>query len=534
VGICIFGHFCCFNVPPTDEYSVADEALKYMSTVLVSLDQLVQTQPVLSAILGPVGSWLKQEIMSLALSESPSPNVVVDVDNAVINVLLYNVQSLLDKCPLQQTVDSSNEADHYIRNDARMICDITNHLNLPELKHHLFATLTGLLRCSSPMIHSSISSFLPFLERYLHFVEEQLITHTYWVKALFKLNLVLSSVMNNVSKDGFCKPPESEEDGSGDSGNVSELVDGTGLGEGTGNANISEEIEDESQVEGLQGEEEQGENDHKGGDDNTIEISEDLGGDMDDVPETCSQDSGELEEQGQDNLNEEIGNLDPSDPSLLDEKLWGDDARPDTRNDRADKTDGDHSTTKDATSEIVGREGSQSVRDQDLSGNADGDDADEQPLSDDIAEKDDNQPEGSGAPIDDYIQDANTLDLPDDLNLGTEEKMQDDSEEWLEESNSVGPDDLNGEAESLHNGDSEELKENAQEQNVQEMESLAEDQADDAIAQPDISSGDGAGEIQAGSQVKPSATHSATEGCQPGDSTAAEEEQEKAKEKDQA
>jgi midasin len=502
-----------------------------MSTVLASLDQLVKNLPVLSPILGPVRCWLEQEVLSLTLSESSSSNVAADVDNAVINVLLYNVQSL-DKFHLQHKADSLKEADHYIRNDARLICDITNHLNLASVEHHLFATLGGLLHCSSPVIQNGISRFLPFLERYLHFVEEQLITHTHWVKALFKLNLVLSSVMNNVSKNGFCKPPESEDDGSGESGDASELVDGTGMGEGTGKANINEEIVDESQVEGLRGEEEQGESDHKGGSDNPIETSQDLGGELDDVSETSSQDGGELGEQGQDNLDEQIGNLDPSDPSVLDEKLWGDDVGPDNHNDQADKTNKDHSTTKDATSEIVARDGSQSVRDQDLNDNANGDDADEQSRSDDITEKDDHQPEGSGAPIDDYIQDANTLDLPDDLNWGPVEDMQHDYEEGLEETNSAEPDDLNAETESLHNSDSEERKEGVREENIQEMESIAEDQADDGIAQPDISSGDGSGEIQVGSQVKPSATHSATKGHQVGDSNATGEEQE-AKERDQ-
>jgi midasin len=68
------------------------------------------------------------------------------------------------------------------------------------------------------------------------------------------------------------------------------------MGEGTGKENVSEEIEEEGQIEGLQDEVE-GENreKEKDGDDKAIEMSRDLGGELEDVE---GQDGGDDDESG--------------------------------------------------------------------------------------------------------------------------------------------------------------------------------------------------------------------------------------------
>jgi midasin len=43
-------------------------------------------------------------------------------------------------------------------------------------------------------------------------------------------------------------------------------------------------------------------------------------------------------------------------------------------------------------------------------------------MPEDVCDDAPNDPEASGAPVEDYLQDANTLDLPDDIDLGKDDK----------------------------------------------------------------------------------------------------------------
>lgn len=96
---------------------------------------------------------------------------------------------------------------------------------------------------------------MPFLLCSLSFAGELLESLCRWTCAIFRLAYVVCSVVHTVATQGFCIPPETEEDEAtaDEKVHVTELG-GTGLSEGTGNQNVSEEIKDESQVERLRGE----------------------------------------------------------------------------------------------------------------------------------------------------------------------------------------------------------------------------------------------------------------------------------------
>ena len=134
--------------------------------------------------------------------------------------------------------------------------------------------------------------------------------------------------MHSVAKDGFCKPPEGEA-GAGEGEGSMEDAGGMGMGEGTGKENVSKEIEDESQVEGLQGEAGEDEDIERAEEGDALEMSEDIGGKMQDVPDKEGEEEGDDDEKDDDEEPEEqVGNLDAMDPSAVDEKLWGDEGGP--------------------------------------------------------------------------------------------------------------------------------------------------------------------------------------------------------------
>ena len=75
-------------------------------------------------------------------------------------------------------------------------------------------------------------------------------------KATSKLHYVTLRLFRNLLSKGYCSDDVQEggsaEDGDGNR-NFEDDVDGTGMGEGDGKKDVSDEIEDEEQILGLEG-----------------------------------------------------------------------------------------------------------------------------------------------------------------------------------------------------------------------------------------------------------------------------------------
>uniref|UniRef100_A0A8C4LI47 Midasin n=1 Tax=Equus asinus asinus TaxID=83772 RepID=A0A8C4LI47_EQUAS len=172
---------------------------------------------------------------------------------------------------------------------------------------------------------------LPMLSRYsdlvLFFLTNALATH----RSTAKLLSVLAQVFTELAQKGFCLPKEFMEDSAGEGATEFHDYEGGGIGEGEGMKDVSDRIENEEQVQDTfqKGQEKDKEDpDSKSdikGEDNAIEMSEDFDGKMHD---------GELEEQEEDDeksdseggdLDKQMGDLNGEEADKLDERLWGDD-----------------------------------------------------------------------------------------------------------------------------------------------------------------------------------------------------------------
>ncbi|XP_066110370.1 midasin isoform X3 [Saccopteryx bilineata] len=172
---------------------------------------------------------------------------------------------------------------------------------------------------------------VPMLSRYsdlvLFFLTMSLATH----RGTAKLLSVLTQVFTELAQKGFCLPKEFMEDAAGEGATEFHDYEGGGIGEGEGTKDVSDKIENEEQAEDTfqEGQEKNKEDpDSKSdikGEDNAIEMSEDFDGKMHD---------GELEEQEEDDeksdseggdLDKQMGNLNDEEADKLDERLWGDD-----------------------------------------------------------------------------------------------------------------------------------------------------------------------------------------------------------------
>jgi midasin len=389
----------------------------------------MKREPLLGHILGPVQQWLETESRSLSPPEVSSPTSAVVDAVPIVTMLLRNIQVILGKCPTSPD-DLSSERDKYIREDIRLITELTSLLNLKALKDLLDVTLPELAASPSNVVQSNIRRFLPFLDQYLAYAQDQLLNHSQWVQALFKLNLVLSTVMHTLAKQGFCKPPDQEV---GTDSHAADAMDGVGLGEGSGQNNVSKEIEDESQVEGLKGDEDNAEDepDRNPSDNDAIEVNDDVEGDLEDISEAEENNGSEGEDN--DELDEQLGELGLSDPAALDEKLWGDQQGPKDSGDSDDKTNEDHSKQQNQSSDVVAKERRDSPAKHDSETKntppekaedvADGEMPSEIPIDEGAAEE---PPSTNGGAVDEHVPDADTLELPDNMNLDFGDEMEDD------------------------------------------------------------------------------------------------------------
>ncbi|KAF9915434.1 AAA ATPase midasin [Lobosporangium transversale] len=308
-----------------------------------------------------------------------------------------------------------------------------------------------------------LQELYPFIEQYLFLAQHHLFHFVQYHKTINKLTYVLCNTFSILFSKGFCIPEMEQEmkEGEEETG-----VAGTGIGEGEGGKDVSDEIEDEEQVLGTQNEKKQEDQDKKETqeEDKGIEMENDFEGNLEDVEPSSDQDDNEDDEDDEDKEepDEAIGDVDDDNPEAIDEKMWGDDEAEDAR-DNDKMIDEDKSTEQnEQESDMVAKDeedsGKQDINDkknkkekkekgkddnQEAETQEGGDEErkDQEAEEDDEAEEeefeDHNEEETAEHRPDDQqqveIPEAETLDLPDDLNLDGNEKEEDDNDEGLDE-----------------------------------------------------------------------------------------------------
>lgn len=341
----------------------------------------------------------------------------------VLDSLLVSVQTMVNRCP--EVLDGvDGEEEKYILKGYQSARDLTTVLNLPNVANALDEFFIEM--SSHPDFLDASRNLIPFLTVYLALVEDQLSMHANWMKTLFKFDFVLCTVIQTLTLQGFCKP---DEGGDAGEGATKDTAGGTGIGEGSGAENISKEIEDESQVEGLKGDDgaqNEKENQHEGGD--AIEMNDDFGGELEDIPGSDDEEQdGQSDGESEPEFDETLGDIDQLDPGTVDEKMWGDEKGPEDSKSSEEKADQDHSKEQDGPSEMTAKESKDDTKKDktdDRQKEAEYGDQGDDNIPEEVEGEDDGQegpddtnPDVNGNKMDEHIPEANTLDLPDDMDL---------------------------------------------------------------------------------------------------------------------
>ncbi|KAJ1946982.1 AAA ATPase midasin, partial [Linderina macrospora] len=206
-----------------------------------------------------------------------------------------------------------------------MMQGMSQALHLPKMLG-LCRSLISLIATQPPCsyIHGVLR---PWITQYSLLVQHVVCLYADFHKTLVQFALTATTVLTSVIVHGLGSNDIYDSEETDES-----MESGTGMGEGStaGAKNVSDEIEGEDQVEGLQGEEPDDTND-AGKDEDAIEMENDFQGQLGDADlETDDDDSDKSDDEDDENqMDEQLGDVDPTDPTALDEKLWDDDQEED-------------------------------------------------------------------------------------------------------------------------------------------------------------------------------------------------------------
>ena len=413
-----------------DEHDTVILAQRHITDAQSLFYEWEKSHPQLRLIISPLRDWLASQTLH-ALRGNQSSDSSDPGSDQVIEALLKSIQSVHSVIPAENQFLIPSQ-DSYLKDTSYSLIRVGDLLHVNSrvtLMHSLIDRLAG---CPLEEIKTSVSRLLPFIQRYTLLVEEHLLCMARWVNSLFKLQLTACSVMLNIATNGFCKPPDGEESEEGGTKDESGPA-GVGFGEGDGKESVNKEIEDESQVEGLR--DESGESQEKrdqgreDGDD-AIEVGDNFQGELESQPESGSEEEQPTNED-KEGPEETLGGLDVGDPDAIDEKLWGDETGTQD-DDKQGKTSEDQPSKASSNTEMVAKE-NERPKDDHHSAEKNHDDLEtrDEDMSGQEADEDNGEeaPGDSGAPLDDFVQDSDVLDLPDGLEIDEDTMQQDPVEE---------------------------------------------------------------------------------------------------------
>jgi midasin len=393
-------------------------------------------EPRIRHLCSPALVWLLDATPDLEDCPVSEPQSEKMPQKGVIDKLLLVAQSVRSLRLSLPSQDLDQLPDNYIAQCEMLSDNLSQVVGIESVVKAVNSFVDELMVSPPADWLALIQTIIPFTNAYLRLVQNYLFGQAQLAKASFKLSYTLCRVVLSLAQKGFCKPAEMEEESTGAAGQGDEVLDGTGLGQGTGGKNVSDEIQDESQVEGLR-DEQTNENEPAGTtDDDAIEMEELGGGDVQDV-EGDDDDTGS-EAGSEKDVDEEVGKNDPLNPDTVDEKLWGDEKVPGEN--AEGQSSKEASGEKQDTAEVMAKEdqdkhtSKQSDREpppnQDVDESADMNDE----------EMPDEHPVDAGKQMDNFVPEANTLDLPDDLDLNTGDDGQDDNPDIQDDAMDDGED----------------------------------------------------------------------------------------------
>ena len=306
------------------------------------------------------------------------------------------VSSMKHLDSLTVALDAPRILSHF-SSASSLLATFVDSLDASSVQSGLSSPNASVVRLGASLLHQ----FYPLLKQWSSLHLAHVHNRAILCKSSSKFAHVLVSCMASIMKDGFCIKPKAT-DGEGVEGNDTQ-TDGMGLGDGEGEEDVTDRYDNE---EDLLGQKPLDQNKETAPEDPTkppvdpdtgVEMENDFDGEMHDIEQKDQQkqDRNEDEESEEGELmDREMGDLDPEQEEILDEKLWDDE---DDDDDAKDGKDGKESYEKNAP--IDGNDNDEKEMEARLDDEPTGQDDDDKPDPKEKGKKQD--PKKSGADEDD-------------------------------------------------------------------------------------------------------------------------------------
>jgi midasin len=271
-----------------------------------------------------------------------------------------------------------------------------------------------------PLAVSLFIVVTPIIEQYYYICRQVLGEYAALHRETCRYANVLARAFLTISSEGFCSPSDEFAGKQEQSGQVEQ---GTGLGEGEGAEDISNDVGEDEDLSELakDGKAESGQNEMEGVEDAVDMANGELEGGMDkfgDDRENREDGDGtdDLNEDG--DLEEEAGSIDDLDPSAVDEKLWND-----LQNQNEKELNHENDAGQASNEQVAANENQQSKEiDSAVTG-------EKGPEEDDssVGDEDEGLGRQEQEQLDPHVQEEQTLGLPEDMQLDGENNTKDDS-----------------------------------------------------------------------------------------------------------
>ena len=340
----------------------------------------------------------------------------------IFQIILTTVQELTKINKSKQTTleelkltDTSRNTDCYLKNlltnnEESQLCQ---HSKIILLLKKTISNLKSNLDQQFGYNQESIISFLQLqsvLKSFVALCESIFMKHVEIQINSNELLQTILSIFNLVSAKGFCTPEAVIEELAKEGDSILQEFEGGGFGEGEGATNVSEQIDNQEQIEDLKGEEPKEENKEEVKEEKGIEMSEDFEGGMGDKA-SGNDDEGGSEGSREDDLDKRMGEVDEKE-GQMDEELWG--ASSEDEEGLGGKEDGG---TQSKEERLMAKDDSVKNR---KSQNEDGkEDGDADQLQEDLYDNLDLEDQRVGENVDNEQegQQPEAFDIPEDLNL---------------------------------------------------------------------------------------------------------------------
>ncbi|KAL5115386.1 AAA ATPase midasin [Pleosporales sp. CAS-2024a] len=345
---------------------------------------------------------------------------------AALDLILGSIQDV--NSVLKAIPTSIEDASWLIKEDQALSAALSA-LHTPQISNvigELLDNIHSLCDDSNIKAISAVfASVRPIMDQYVE-------SHEYLIKRFDNLHASTAQLLYQLSKSfiqvgsaGFCQPPDKSNDQQ--QGQSEKLEEGTGLGAGEGAEDISKDIGDDEDLEDLAQEKGEREGSIEENDDAVDMGDNEMAGETEELGEKENEgdDSGE---EGNDDVQSEVGSVDDLGPSAVDEKMWDEGGKEDDAKDREGKED----IGTEKKDEQMAAEQKESGEDKEGSKGEEKEEEKEGEEEDVEMEGEDQEENiGIGEPekMDPNAKEEETLDLPEDLNIdGQDDEGKDDDD----------------------------------------------------------------------------------------------------------